>query len=107
MKAKPVVKTLADRLPKNTGRHSQRDNGKCTPRNFSTRCLTCRQQLRPTSFFKNVGEVKVRAVVMTMPHSLAEAKAKTPGHTLQDVETDASAKTLAEALPELKSEKVS
>ena len=54
-----------------------------------------------------MGDVEVKAVVMTMPHSLAEAQAKTPGHNLQDVETDASAKTLAETLPELKSEKVS
>ena len=106
MKAQPVVKTLADRLAKNRGGDSERDKGKCTTRNFLTGYPTCRQQLRPTTFWKNVGDVEVKALVMTVPHILAEDRRKQLA-TLYNVETDASAKTLADTLPELKSEKVS
>ena len=97
-----MVKTLADRLAKNRGRDSERDKGKCTPRNFSTRCSLCRQKLRPKTFFKNVGDVEVKALVMTMPHSLAEAQVKKPGDTVQDVETDASTKTVVDTLIRVK-----
>ena len=52
--------------------------------------------IKAENFLKNVGDVEVKALVMTMPHRLAEAQAKTPGDTVQDVETDASTKTVVE-----------
>ena len=102
METKPVVKTLADRLAKNRGR----EVGKWTPRNYSRRFPTCHQQLRTTNFWKTVRDVEVRALVITMHYSLAQAQLKIPGETLRDVETDASADTLPDTLAELKSKKV-
>ena len=84
-----MVKTLADRLAKNRGQNSERKMGKCTPKNYSTRCPTCHQQLRTTKFWKTVRDVEVSAVVITMHYSLAKAQLKIPGETLRDVETDA------------------
>ena len=101
-----MVKTLADRLAKNRGRDSEREMRKCTPRNYSTRCPTCHQQLKTTNFWKTVRDVEVRALVITMHYSLAQAQLQIPGETLRDVETDASANTLPDTLAELKSKKV-
>ena len=101
-----MVKTLADRLAKNRGRDSEREMGKWTPRNYSTRCPTCHQQLKTTNFWKTVRDVQVRALVITMHYSLAQAQLQIPGETLRDVETDASANTLPDTLAELKSKKV-
>ena len=56
-----------------------------------------------------MGDVKIRALVITMHYSLSQAqleKKKIPGKTLRDVETDASAETLPDTLGELKSKKV-
>ena len=89
MEIKPVLKTLADRLAKNRGRDNERKMGKWTPRNYSTPCPTCHQQLRKTNFWKTVRDVEVRALVITMHYSLAQAQLKIPGETLRDVETDA------------------
>ena len=101
-----MVKTLAKRLAKNRGRESEREMGKCTPRNYLTRCPTCHQQLRTTNFWKTVGDVQVRALVITMHYSLAQAQLQIPGKTLRDVETNALADTLPDTLAELKSKKV-
>ena len=106
METKPVVKTMANRLAKNRGRDSEREMGKCTPRNCLTRCSTCHQQLRTTNFWKTVGDVQVRALVITMHYSLAQAQLQIPGKTLRDVETNALADTLPDTLAELKSKKV-
>ena len=106
METKPVVKTLPDRLAKNRGRDSERKMGKWTPRNYSTRCPTCHQQLTTTNFWKTVRDVQVRPLVITMHYSLAQAQVKIPGETLRDMQTDASADTLPDTLAELKSKKV-
>ena len=106
METKPVVKTLPDRLAKNIGQESERKMGKWTPRNYSTRCLTCHQQLTTTNFWKTVRDVEVSALVITIHYSLAQAQLKIPGETLRDMQTDASADTLPDTLPELKSKKV-
>ena len=89
MEIKPVVNTLADRLPKNRGRDNERKMGKWTPSNYSTRCPTCHQQLTTTNFWKTVRDVEVSALVITMHYSLAQAQLKIPGETLRDVQTDA------------------
>ena len=89
MNTKPVVKTLADRVAKNRGRDSEHKMEKCTPCNYSIRCPTCHQQLSKTNFWKTVRDVQVRALVITMHYSLAQAQLKIPGETLRDVETDA------------------
>ena len=106
MQTKPVLKTLADRLAKIRGRDSEREMGKWTPTNYSTRCPTCHQQLNKTNFWKTVGDVEVLALVITMHYSLAQAQLEIPGETLRDVETDASADTLRDSLAEFKSKKV-
>ena len=77
-----------------------------TPRNCSTRCPTCYQQLRTTNFWKTVRDVEVSALVITMHYSLAQAQLKIPGETQRDVKTDASADTLPDTLAEVKSKKV-
>ena len=51
-------------------------------------------------------DVKVRAPVITMHFSLAQAQLEIPGKTLRDVQTDALADTLPATLAKLKSEKV-
>ena len=51
-------------------------------------------------------DVKVRAPVITMHLSLAQAQLKIPAKTLRDVETDTLADTLPATLAKLKSEKV-
>ena len=84
-----MVKTLVDRLAKNRGRESERKMEKFTPRNYSTRCPTCYQQLTTTNFWKTVRDVEVSALVITMHYSLAQAQLKIPGETLRDVQTDA------------------
>ena len=56
--------------------------------------------------WKTVRDVEVRALVITMHYSLAQAQVKIPGETLRDMQTDASADTLPDTLPELKSKKV-
>ena len=89
MEIKPVVNTLADRLAKNRGRDNERKMGKWTPRNYSTRCPTCHQQLTTTNFWKTVRDVEVSALVITIHYSLAQAQLKIPGETLRDVQTDA------------------
>ena len=51
-------------------------------------------------------DVVVRALVITMhhlAHHLAQAQLQIPGETLRDLETDASADTLPDALAEVKS----
>ena len=106
METKPVLKTLADRLAKIRGRDSEREMGKWTPTNYSTRCPTCHQQLNKTNFWKTVGDVEVLALVITMHYSLAQAQLEIPGETLRDVETDASTDTLPDTLAEFKSKKV-
>ena len=106
IETKTVVKTLADRLAKNRGRDSEREMRKCTPRNYSTRCPTCHQQLKTTNFWKTVRDVQVTALVISMHYSLAQAQLQIPGETLRDVETDASADTLPDTLAELKCKKV-
>ena len=63
-------------------------------------------EIRPTNFWKPVGDVEVRALVITMHYSLAQAQLKIPGHILRDVKTDALADTLPNTLAELKSKKV-
>ena len=100
------MKTLADRLEKNRGRDSERKMGKWTPKNYSTRCPTYHKQSRTTNFWKTVRDVEVRALVITMHYSLAQAQLEIPGETLRDVGTDASADTLPDTLAELKSKKV-
>ena len=89
MEIKPVVNTLAERLAKNRGRDNERKMGKWTPRNYSTRCPTCHQQLTTTNFWKTVRDVEVSALVITIHYSLAQAQLKIPGETLSDVQTDA------------------
>ena len=101
-----MVKTRADRLAKNRSGDSEREMRKCTPRNYSTRFPTWHQQLKTTIFWKTVRGVQVRALVITMHYSLAQAQLQIPGETLRDVETDASADTLPDTLAELKSKKV-
>ena len=49
--------------------------------------------------------VEVRALVITMHYSLAQAQLKIPCDTLRDVETDASADTLPDTVADLKREK--
>ena len=51
-------------------------------------------------------DVKVRALVITMHYSVAQAQLQIPSETLRNVETDASADTLPDTLAELKSKKV-
>ena len=51
-------------------------------------------------------DVEVRALIITMHNSLAQAQLQIPGETLRDVQTDASAGTLPDNLAELKSKKV-
>ena len=41
-----------------------------------------------------MGDVHVRALVITMHYSLAKAQLQIPGETLRDVQSDASADTL-------------
>ena len=106
IETKTVVKTLADRLAKNRGRDSEREMRNCMPRNYFTRCLTYLQQLKTTNFWKTMRDVEVKALVITMHYSLAQAQLKISGETLRDVETDASANTLPDTLAELKSKKV-
>ena len=106
IETKTVVKTLADRLAKNRGRDSEREMRKCTPRNYLTRYPTYLQQLKTTNFWKTVRDVQVKALVITMHYSLAQAQLQIPGETLRDVETDASADTLPDTLAELKCKKV-
>ena len=89
MEIKPVVNTLADRLAKNRGRDSERKMGKWTPRNYSTRCPKCHQQLTTTNFWKKVRDVEVSALVITIHYSLAQEQLKIPGENLRDVQTDA------------------
>ena len=89
MQIMPVVNTLADRLAKNRGRDNERKMGKWTPRNYSTRCPTCHQQLTTTNFWKTVRDVEVSALVITIHYSLAQEQLKIPGETLRDVQTDA------------------
>ena len=84
-----MVNTLADRLAKNRGRDNERKIRKCTPRNYSTRCPTCHQQLTTKNFWKTVRDVEVIALVITIHYSLAQAQLKIPGETLRDVQTDA------------------
>ena len=48
-------------------------------------------------------DVEVRALFITMHYSLAQAQLQIPGETLRDVETDASADTLPDALAEVRS----
>ena len=103
---KTVMKTLADRLAKNRGRDSEREMRKCTPRNYLTCCPTYLQQLKTTNLWKTVRDVGVKALVITMHYSLAQAQLQIPGETLRDVETDASADTLPDTLAELKCKKV-
>ena len=78
---------------------------KCTPRNYSTRCPTCHQQLKTPNVCKTVRGVQVRALVITMHYSLAQVQLQIPGETRGDVHTDASADTLPDTLAELKSKK--
>ena len=89
MEIKPVVNTLPDRLAKNRGRDNERKMGKWTPRNYSTRCPKCHQQLTTTNFWKTVRDVEVSALVITIHYSLAQEQLKIPGETLRDVQTDA------------------
>ena len=89
MEIKPVVNTLADRLAKNRGRDNERKMGKWTPRNYSTRCPKCHQQLTTTNFWKTVRDVEVSALVITIHYSLAQEQLKIPGENLRDVQTDA------------------
>ena len=63
-------------------------------------------EIRPTKFWKTMRDVEVRALVITMHYSVAQAQLKIAGETLRDVETDALADTLPDTLAELKSEKV-
>ena len=48
-------------------------------------------------------DVQVKALVITMHYSLPQAQLQIPGETLRDVESDASADTLPDALAEVKS----
>ena len=50
--------------------------------------------------------MQVRALVITMHFSLAQAQLQIPGETLRDVQTNALADTLPNTLAELKSKKV-
>ena len=45
-------------------------------------------------------------LVITMHHSLAKVEREKAGHTLRDVETEASKNTLADSLAEIKAENV-
>ena len=63
-------------------------------------------EIRPTNFWKTVGDLEVRALVITMHYSLAQAQSEIPGHTLREGKTDALADALPDTLAELKSEKV-
>ena len=51
--------------------------------------------------------MKVKALVSTLHHSLAEVEAAKPGDTLRNVEAEALAETLADRLEEVKAGKVS
>ena len=84
-----MVKTLADRLPKIRGRDNEPKMGKCTPRNYSTRCPTYHQQLRTTNFWKRMRDLEVSGLVITMHYSLAQTQLKIPAETLRDMKTDA------------------
>ena len=53
-----------------------------------------------------MGDLEVRALVITTHYSLAQAQLQIPGETLRDVQTDASADTRPDTLAELKSKKV-
>ena len=48
-------------------------------------------------------DVEVMALVITMHYNQAQAQLQIPGETLRDLETDASADTLPDALAEVKS----
>ena len=48
-------------------------------------------------------DVEVRALVITMHYNLAQAQLQIPGESLRDVENDASADTLPDALAEVES----
>lgn len=63
-------------------------------------------EIRPTNFWKTVGDLEVRALVIRMHYSLAQAQSEIHGHTLREVKTDALADALPDMLAELKSEKV-
>ena len=64
------------------------------------RRLTCHQQLRRANFWKTVGDVEVRTLVITMHYSLAQTQMEVPGDTLLDVQTNALADTLPDTLAE-------
>ena len=51
-----------------------------------------------------MGDLEVRALVITMHYSVAQAQSEIPGYNLREVETDALADTLPDPLAELKSE---
>ena len=63
-------------------------------------------EIRLTNFWKTLGDLEVRALLITMHYSLAQAKSEIPGHTLREVETDALTDMLPNTLAELKSQKV-
>jgi len=60
--------------------------------------------LRSTTFCETVGNLQGKALVFTIHQILAEVEAETPGYSLRDVETEASANT--DRLAEVKDEKV-
>ena len=62
--------------------------------------------MRPKPFGETEGDLEGKALVTTMHYSLAEAETKTRGDTLRDVETEASANTLAVRLALVNAEKV-
>ena len=51
-------------------------------------------------------DLGVRALVIRMHYSLAQAQSEIPGNLLREVETDALADTLPDTLADLKSKKV-
>lgn len=62
--------------------------------------------MRPKPFCETEGDLEGKALVTTMHYSLAEAETETRGDTLRDVETEASANTLAVRVAQVKAEKV-
>ena len=67
--------------------------------------MTLLQRLRPTLFFETVVDMEAETLVNTMHYSLLKVEAKTPVDTLSDMDSKASAKTLAKRVADGKADK--
>ena len=68
--------------------------------------MTLLQRLRPTTFCETVVDIEAETLVKTMHYSLRKVKAQTPVDALRDMDSKASANTLANRVAEVKGDKV-